>query len=103
MAKFMSEGRLEGITNGPNRMPMSKTQERTRNSRKKMRVFVSIDVRDVDTSTLELLNLRQRLALNVVFADGSTDQGLDKIDKGWPEGLAIWASLIDFVQALIRG
>ena len=56
-----------------------------------MRVFVGIDVSEVDTSTLELLNLRQRLALDVVFADGSTDQGLDKIDKRWPEGLAIRA------------
>ena len=91
MGKSPSEGRLEGVTNSSDGTALGDMQQRSRDGREEMGMFVGVNVSDVDSGALELLNLGECFALDIVFADGSTEKGLDEVEEGWPEGLAVGA------------
>ena len=47
--------------------------------REEMRVFVAVDVRDVDSRALELLDLRERLPCNILRANRAAQRSLGKV------------------------
>ena len=56
-----------------------------------MRVFVGVEVRDVDACALEFLDLGGGFAFDVGGADLAAEEGLNEIDEGGAEGFAVGA------------
>lgn len=84
-------GWFKGIANGWNRAPMSYAQEWPRDGWEEMSVLVGIEMRNGDTGALQLLNLGECFAFNLVFADNATQESLYEVEERRPEGFAIGA------------
>ncbi len=54
-------------------------------------VFVGVEVGDVDAGALELLHLGEAFADDVVGVDRAAEQGLEEVEQGRAEGLAVGA------------
>ena len=89
MAQPQAPPLLERIPHSTDRTPLRKMQKRTSDRRKKVSMFVSIDVGNIDTCALKLLYLSKRLALNIILANDAAKQCLDEVDERGTEGLTV--------------
>src|SRR6185437_16105518 len=62
---------LEGIADSRDAGLLDRTNNGARDARKQVRVFVRVDVCKLEAGLLQLLDLRQRLALDFVLPDGA--------------------------------
>lgn len=89
----MAEGEapwlLERVANGADGAPLREVKQRPGYGWEEVRVFMGVEVGDVDAGALKFLHLSDGLALDIVFADGSAQQRLDEVDERWAKGLAI--------------
>ena len=89
VAQSEAPGSLERIANRPDGTALGYTQERSRNSREEVRVFVRVQMSNVNAGALQLLDLCKRLPFNLVFADLATDEHLHKGAQRRAKGFAI--------------
>jgi hypothetical protein len=64
-------------------------EDRPGDGREEMRVFVGVDVSDVNADALEFLNLGESFAGDVFFANLAAEEGLDEVDERGAEGPAV--------------
>lgn len=89
MTEVLGPTGLKGTADCADGAALSEVQQRARNGGKEVSVLVSIEVGDVDAGALKLLDLGQGLALNVVLADLSAEEGLYEVDEAGPEGFSV--------------
>ncbi len=80
MAEGEAPGWFEGIADGADGVSLGDTQERTSDGGEEVGVFVGVDVGDVDAGVLELLDLGECFAFDVVFADLAAQEGVNEVD-----------------------
>ena len=54
-------------------------EQRAGDGGEEVRVFVGVDVGDVDAGALEFLDLGEGFALDVIFADAAAEERLDEV------------------------
>jgi hypothetical protein len=69
VAESEAPGLLKWVANGADGALFCHAQQRAGDGREQMRVFMGVDVGDFDSSELELLNLGESFATDVVFTD----------------------------------
>lgn len=84
-------GGLEWVADGADGAALGEVQERTGDGREEMSVFVGVEVGDVDSGTLESLDLGEGLALDVVLGDAAAEERLNEVGEAGTEGLAVGA------------
>ena len=80
---------LKRIANRTDRTALGHTQKRPRYSGEEVRMFVRVQMSDVDAGALQLLDLRKRLSFNLLFADLAAEEHLHKITQRRAKVLAI--------------
>jgi hypothetical protein len=80
---------LEGIADAADAGLLERTDDWAGDARQQVGVFVRVDVGKREASALELLDLREGLALNVVLADGAAKNAQCEVAERAAEGAAI--------------
>ena len=91
VAESEAPGLLEWVTNGADGAAFGDAQQRAGDGREEVGVLVGVDVGDVDAGALELLDLGEGFALDVVFADGAAEESLNEVDERGAKVLAVGA------------
>ncbi len=74
-------GGLEGIADGADGAALCEAQQRTGYGREEMGVFVGVEMGDADAGALQLLDLGEGFALDLVFADGAAQERLHEVER----------------------
>ena len=82
---------LEGVADGADGGALGEVEERARDGGEDVSVLVRVEVGDVDAGALELLDLGEGFALDVVFADVAAEEGLCEVDDAGAKGFAVAA------------
>ncbi len=82
---------LKGVTDGAYGTLLCEAEERTGYSGEEVRMFVGVEMGDVDACVLQLLDLGEGFAFEVVFANGSAKESLYEVEKRGAKGFAVWA------------
>jgi len=77
--ELLREGRLEGVADGGDGGVLEDTEKGASDGREEVGMFVGVDVSDVYAGALELLNLSESFAFDVIFTDGAAEESLNKI------------------------
>ncbi len=88
-AEFAAPGGLEGVAKGMDATPFRGMKDRGSNQGKAMRVFVGVDVSDVDSGALNVLDLSLGFASEVVAMDGVAECRLGEIVDGKAEAMRV--------------
>ena len=91
VAESEAPGVFERMADGADVERSARCEERAGDGREEVGVFVGVEVGDVDAGALEFLDLGEGFALDVLFADVAAKEGLEEVDEGGTEGLAVGA------------
>ncbi len=91
MAEAGDSRRLEGIADGADGAALGDAQQRAGDGREEVGVFVGVEVGDADAGALQLLDLGEGFALDLVFADRAAEERLDEVEQRGAEGFAVGA------------
>jgi hypothetical protein len=91
VAESEAPGLFEWVTNGADGAAFGDAKKGTGYGGEEVGVLVGVEMGDVDAGALELLNLSDGFAFDIVFADGAAEKGLDEVDEGGAKVFAIGA------------
>jgi hypothetical protein len=91
VAEGEAPGLLEWVADGGDGVALGEAEERSGDGREEVGVFVGVEVGDADAGSLEVLDLGEGFALDVVFADDAAEERLDKVEERGAEVFAVGA------------
>jgi hypothetical protein len=81
VAESQAPGLFEGVADSGDGEAFGKLQQRPADSGEEVRVFVAVEVSNVDASALEFLNLGEGFPLDVVRVDSAAKESLEEVGE----------------------
>lgn len=89
VAQSEAPGLLEWMADGVDAVLLGEAQQRSKDSRKEVSVFVGVEMSDFDACEIEFPDLGCGLAFDIVFANLAAQEGLDEVDERRTKGFAV--------------